>query len=146
MPSAKTKQNPANENSGGREREWGVGGGVGQGWLLSLPQKPRLSTYSSEARGSGGPGVQGSRKSRLSRDAISAKGAGRVPAAGKGRPGERRPGAMPTHLPDSREGAPLTLGPQGASVSLGPCGVAGEETKGTGLELDSEESWGAGCG
>lgn len=55
----------------------------------------------------------------------------------------REPRPLPS--PDSRERAPLTLGPRGPVSPLGPYGVAGEETKGTGLEKNREESWGAGC-
>lgn len=138
MPSAKTKQNPANETPAG------VGG---QGWLLRPPTE--VSTLHLLLRGQGVRevrGVQGVREVQVVQGCRLGQGGRRVPAAGEGRPGERRPGATPTSLPrQPREGA-LTLGPRGPVSPLGPYGVAGEETKGTGLEENREESWGAGCG
>lgn len=87
-------------------------------------------------------GVRGVREVQVVQECHLGQGGQRVPAAGEGGPGERRPGATPTSSPNSWERAPLTLGPRGPVSPLGPYGVGAEETREAGLEKENrEESW-----
>lgn len=83
-----------------------------------------LSTYSSEARGSGRSGRSGgSGKSRLSGDAISARGARRSLKRERAGEGELRPGATPTSSPQHPRAQRLPLGLGGRCLLWVPLGL-----------------------
>lgn len=125
------------------------GSGVGVGWGGKLapkafhrsldspltPPEARGSGRSGGSRGPGSPGCPGM---------PSRPGGRRVPLAAE-RAGLVSAGREPCPLtsPDSRERAPLTLGPRGPVSPLGPLWGCRRGTKGTGLETTREESWGA---
>ena len=91
----------------------------GQGWLLR--PSTEASTLHLLLRGQGVrevQGVQGVREVQVVQGCHLGRGGRRVPEAGKGRPGERRPGATPTYLPrQPLEGAAYPWA-SGASVSF----------------------------
>lgn len=94
------------------------------------PRMCGLSTYSSEARGSGRSGRSGgSGKSRLSGDAISARGARRSLKRERAGQDELRPGATPTSSPQHPRAQRLPLGLGGRCLLWVPLGLGEKKQK-----------------